>query len=44
MVCIERNFSLANLLNHYGSSIIIFVLTYYVNLDEILLQTFQTEI
>lgn len=43
MVCIETNCSLANLLNHYGSSIIIFVWTYYVKLNDILFQTVQTE-
>lgn len=43
MVHVEKNCSLANLLNHYGSSIIIFVWTYYVKLNDILFQTVQTE-
>lgn len=43
MVHVEKNCSLANLLNYYGSSIIIFVWTYYVKLNDILFQTVQTE-
>lgn len=43
MVHVEKNCSPANLLNHYGSSIIIFVWTYYVKMNDILFQTVQTE-